>query len=265
MKRKNMTICLTAFIVMLNCTLGIAAKKIDMSKLTEYQREQLEEIDRYIADLRRGIENNYRDRAAELKSRAEIKIRSLEVADKGVFSSLVEQAEIAKNILELNNSENFTRGFWRKAVSDEWKLDEFENYFHFEPTYRTIRPAKLFTTFQTLVAASKNNIYKKYEAGFATLQKNKTYALNVLLPELEEKLKQNLTKSQDKIAGGVISGIVCSEDKNSAVVDGKIIQQGDTLGQIKVVKVHHEHIEFEKNGKNWTQKIGEPGGSYWNK
>lgn len=265
MKRKNMTICLVVLTVMLNGTLGIAANKPNMSKLSEYQREQLEEIDRYIADLRRGMENNYRERAAELKSRAENKIRSLEVADKGVYSSLAEQAEVAKNVLELNNYGNFTRSFWRDAKKDNWKLDEYENVHLYGPVYRKGRPARLFATFQTLVAESKNDIYRRYESGFATLQKNKMYSLNVVLPEIEEKLKRNLKEFRPKLTRGVISGIVYSQDKNSAVVDGKIVQQGDTLGEVKIVKIHHDHIEFEKRGKSWIQKIGEPAGSYWNR
>jgi type II secretory pathway component PulC len=85
------------------------------------------------------------------------------------------------------------------------------------------------------------------------------------LPKLEEKLKQNLKESKTKVAQGVISGIVYSQDKSSAVVDGKIVRQGDLLGGIKIAKIHRDHIEFEGQGKSWTQKPGQPAASYWSK
>ncbi len=247
MKRTSMIICLAVFVIMLNCTLGTAAAKVNTSKLTEYQQEQLERIDSRIADLRQQMENGYRYRFARLKTRTESKIRLLEVADKGEFSSLTAQAEIAQNVLELNNCEKYTRQVLWNAKNKNWKT------------------GKLLATFQTRIAELKNNIYKRYETGYATLQMNKIYDLNVVLPKFEEKLKQNFKESRTEAVRGVISSIVCSRDKKSAVVGGKLVQQGDFLGEIKIAKINQDHIEFEKRDKSWTQKVGEPAGSYWSK
>ena len=228
-------------------------------------RSQLEKTDRYIANLRRSMEDNYRYRASELKSRTENKIRLLEVADKGVFSSLRAQAEIAQNILELTNCVPPTRRFRLNAKRNNRKANERENYFFYEPASERSRSARLFATFQSLIAESKNDVYRQYETGCVTLQKNKMYDLNVVLPKLEEKLKQNLKESKIKVAQGVVSGIVYSQSKSSAVVGGKVVQQGDFLDGVKIVKVHRDYIEFERQSKSWKQKPGEPAGSYWSK
>jgi hypothetical protein len=148
MKRRNMTICLAVFIVMLNCTLGTAENKLDMSNLTEYQHEQLEKIDKYMADLRQTMEDNYRYRAAELKSRTENKIRLLEVADmEESFSSLRAQAEVAQNVLEITNCLPPTRRFRLNAKRESRKANERENYFLCEPASERSRSARLFATF----------------------------------------------------------------------------------------------------------------------
>jgi len=261
---------------MLNCTLGIAANKPDMSKLTEHQQEQLKKIDTYIAGLRKSIEDNYRYRASQLKSRTDNKIRLLEVADmeESIFLPRT-QAEIAQNVLELTNFVPPTRRFRINAKRNNRKANERENYFFYEHEYENdflykpagerSRSARLFATFRSLIAESKNNVYKKYKSGCVTLQKNKIYDLNVVLPKLEQKLKQNLKASETGTARGVISGIVYSQDKTSAVVGGKLVRQGDLLDGVKIARIHPDHIEFERNDKSWTQKTGQPAGSYWSK
>jgi len=53
----------------------------------------------------------------------------------------------------------------------------------------------------------------------------------------------------------LITGILYSEDKPSAVIGNRIVYEGDTLHGINVVKIYKEKVEFEKNGKRWTQPI----------
>ena len=183
MRRIKMTICLAVFIVMLSCTLGTAA---DKPKLTE--EEQLGKIDRYMVDLRESLENNYQYRAAELKSRAERKIRLLEAASKNWHCcSLEERAEIAQRVLEINNCVPATRRFRINAKRDMRDAEKRENYYLYGsvranygpistsdgPINTRSRSTRLFASFQTLVAEAKNDVYKRYESGCVTLEKNK--------------------------------------------------------------------------------------------
>jgi hypothetical protein len=50
-----------------------------------------------------------------------------------------------------------------------------------------------------------------------------------------------------------------------AMIDGEIIYEGSTINNVKVVKIHRYRVEFEKNGKNWVQSIGQPANSAWPK
>ena len=53
----------------------------------------------------------------------------------------------------------------------------------------------------------------------------------------------------------IVNGILYSEDKPSAVIGDQIVHEGDILRYFNVVKIYKDKVEFEKNGKRWTQSI----------
>jgi hypothetical protein len=50
-----------------------------------------------------------------------------------------------------------------------------------------------------------------------------------------------------------LTGILYSQDNPAAVIDNKIVHEGDVIDGVKVVKIHKSAVEFEKNGAKWTQ------------
>jgi hypothetical protein len=52
-----------------------------------------------------------------------------------------------------------------------------------------------------------------------------------------------------------ITGIVYSEDYPAAAVNGQIVHEGDKISGATVVKITKDSVEFEMNGKMWTQKV----------
>jgi hypothetical protein len=55
--------------------------------------------------------------------------------------------------------------------------------------------------------------------------------------------------------GLIVKGIVYSEDKPSAVIDSQIVHQGEKIGGVTVVKINKNNVEFEVDGKTWTQEV----------
>jgi len=59
----------------------------------------------------------------------------------------------------------------------------------------------------------------------------------------------------------LISSIVYSVDRASAVIDDRIVHEGDTIGDVTVVKIFKDKVIFEKEATGaplrWTQKIRE--------
>jgi len=55
-----------------------------------------------------------------------------------------------------------------------------------------------------------------------------------------------------------VTGILYSEDNPSAIVNGKVVKDGDIINDVKVVKIHKNSVEFESDGKRWVQEAQYP-------
>lgn len=73
-----------------------------------------------------------------------------------------------------------------------------------------------------------------------------------------------------------VTGILHSETKHMATLDGKVIFEGDEVNGVRIVKIHkadtnvpygqailNDRVEFEKNGQRWTQEVGETPNPAW--
>ncbi len=62
---------------------------------------------------------------------------------------------------------------------------------------------------------------------------------------------------------GRISYIVGTEDNHSALIGTKLVREGDIIDGVTVDKIYKDEVEFEKDGKRWTQKIGDAPDPAW--
>ena len=62
---------------------------------------------------------------------------------------------------------------------------------------------------------------------------------------------------------GQVTAIAYSIKKPSAVMDCRIVHEGDTIHRVKVIKIERGKVHFEKNGTKWTQVVGEAPESHW--
>jgi hypothetical protein len=53
----------------------------------------------------------------------------------------------------------------------------------------------------------------------------------------------------------IVTGIVYSEDSPTAVIGTKIVREGDDIMGAKVVKINPDSVDFEKDGKRFTQRV----------
>lgn len=53
----------------------------------------------------------------------------------------------------------------------------------------------------------------------------------------------------------VVRGISYSEDRRYAVIGTQTVQEGDEILGATVVKINQNSVEFEKDGKRWTQEV----------
>lgn len=68
----------------------------------------------------------------------------------------------------------------------------------------------------------------------------------------------NNTNDQTSIAlvgGLIVKGIVFSKTNPTAIINEKIVAQGETIDGIRIVRIGREEVEFEQNGQRWTQPV----------
>ena len=53
----------------------------------------------------------------------------------------------------------------------------------------------------------------------------------------------------------VIRGIVYSDDNPAVIIGTQVLHQGAKVAGATVIKINEDEVEFEMNGKKWTQKV----------
>lgn len=251
-------------ILILGCLLLLAPCQAEGKEAVQETQNRLspEEIDKYISQQRRNIENYYNGQLVELNQRAESEIRLLEAADKGFYASLAAQAETAKVVLHIDSYGY--RAPWYLADETERKLHlegDFEPSDDFKDSLRN--SPKRFAVAQARIADRKSEVLAKLGCETLKLEQLKQYALTDGLAQLEKKLKEDAMQPEPEITNGMVTGILYSAEKPSALINRKILHEGYTINGIKVVKIYTDRVVFEKGGRGWDQKVGEKPAAYW--
>jgi len=63
---------------------------------------------------------------------------------------------------------------------------------------------------------------------------------------------QTETKTLVKL---IIKGILYTEDNPSVVIGDQIVHEGEEIRGVTVLKISKDSVEFEMNGRRWTQKV----------
>jgi len=240
MQMKNLIVRMFIVGVMLSCVAGSAAETQNV--------QQLEKIEKYVAQRRQEIEDYYLSVTTDLQLRAEAAIRLLEVADMtpalAVFTKWAESAEVelAETVLQINGFQNMLYG-------------------GFETTTET--PARRFAVAQSRIAQLKNGILRRYRQVAVDLEKQKRYALTVELAQVEKRLKENVRAPAPRPTRGEVTAILYAEDNPTAVIDGKIVHEADTIHGVKVAKIRPDNVEFVKNRNRWRQKVRQTPAAFW--
>ncbi|MCK4294716.1 MAG: general secretion pathway protein GspB [Planctomycetes bacterium] len=62
---------------------------------------------------------------------------------------------------------------------------------------------------------------------------------------------------------GIIDGIIYSVENPSVLVDGQVLNEGDTLYGVEVLKIGRRIVIFEKDGQRWEQRVRQRPNPAW--
>ncbi len=63
------------------------------------------------------------------------------------------------------------------------------------------------------------------------------------------------TRRRAATKAGTVVGVLYSRENPCALINREIVYEGETTNGVKVVKIDKSGVEFERNGKRWTQKV----------
>ena len=103
---------------------------------------------------------------------------------------------------------------------------------------------KVITPSNTIVAASSTIDWKIPDLYPTTLRDPMQFKKEVVTP----------TDNPDKTEEIAVKGILYDEENPSVIIGIEILHEGDKVSGATIVKINKDNVEFEMNGKKWTQK-----------
>ncbi|MFB0555363.1 MAG: hypothetical protein ACETWQ_18815 [Phycisphaerae bacterium] len=97
-------------------------------------------------------------------------------------------------------------------------------------------------------AGANNKIDWEIPAQYPTTLRDPMQLVPVEVPQA----KQTETRKTIEI---IVKSILYSEDNPSAVISGRILHEGEKIRNVSIIKISKDTVEFEMNGKRWTQKV----------
>ena len=62
---------------------------------------------------------------------------------------------------------------------------------------------------------------------------------------------------------GLVSGIFYSHDRPSAIVGGRLVHEGDTIQNVRIVRIYSDKVEFNSANNTWLQRVQEKPSRHW--
>ena len=228
MKKNSLTILTFFLLALLYGFVHADADENSRQIPTEQQKEKLAEIDKYITWQRQAMEDIYQSRISRIRLLAEEKARLIEEAQAALRDISKVQDQTAQADLE----ETTARNVFREIIENS--------------------PQRL-TERQNAIDRDKADL-ARLERQILQLEKQKDL-LSGNLNQLEKQLKENALKPEPKPTRGMVTGIVFSRDKQTALIDRRIVHPRDKIHGVMIAGIQPDTVNFEKNGAGWTQKV----------
>ena len=252
MRIENLIICVLCVSILLPA--------VALRGAEESEAERQERIENYIAERREGVERYIASQLLELELKTIADITALEVGEQAEFSPVLTQARIANSVLILNGYLGIEECHLSRLEKDELRLVTEGRYQ--DQTYTRGLSTTLFALTRGRLVSRKNRILGKSELGKSRLELYRQ-ALHARLDELERRLKEEPAAAAAAVKAGVISGILYSDDNPSALIGRELVHEGDSIDSVEVVRIGRSFVEFEKDGRRWSQGVGEEASHCW--
>jgi hypothetical protein len=263
-----------SLIIILTClTLCSSANSQDISNT---QQALLKAVEEKAAGQREKIETQHADQLNELRELAKKEAREFSQETR-IFWIKYIQKELScteiyftpphSHLLQIETHRKF-----RKEITDSYYVNDMADLLlnkNAKKILTQIEKGGYETLFLRWEAGKLLNIIKILEHEQQYIENHYTTAITQLENWEKEQIKNISQVKQktetDKPQVGVVSGIAYGAKPAIMIegVDKPIVYQGQTVNNIKVVKIYPDRVKFRKGLKSWVQKVGTPADITW--
>jgi hypothetical protein len=195
-----------------------------------------------IYQCKQQIENHYQVLLAEMRQRSDQQIRLLEVAERSKPACIGLEAWVAfvEEVLRINGCDPGQHD-WRRPTPDT--------------------AGRRLAVGMGRIAQLKSEIVASSELEAMKLQRHKEYAMAAAVRRIGTHAESSADQAAKTL--GLISGIVYAQDNPLVIIDGQILRQGQSIHGVRVIRIHHDHVDLERDSTTWTQKVGQPPADNW--
>ena len=135
-----------------------------------------------------------------------------------------------------------------------------------EALFDTMKPVYIFLKYpgDDEILQDKRNASIQYRGDKIEMEESVEFEeWDLQRTSLKARLNKNVVATIREATRGVVGGIVYAEGNPSAIIDSKLLKEGETIHGVKIIKIHEGAVEFEKDSRVWTQKTGERVAKFW--
>ncbi len=249
--------------------------KQQINQRLKNQEKRLQDIKELVLVERERIEDRYKNRIKELKLLAEEQAENLGYPYRMLWAQYIKMTGQIPSADRYFLTESFLEHKTyklRAAMMDSYSLYAAQTFLMDDNAHQVVAHIASSNNYTSLIRREARKVLAvmdELRSVLSRIQRQREYEL-AKLEQWEKELKADVFRVMRYIKAqretpkhGVVSAIAYGENKSLAMVDEKIVYEGDRIQDVKILKIHVDRVEFEKKGKVWTQKLGEVQEAFW--
>jgi len=260
------------------------------------QQQRLKDIEQLAVSERQAIEQWYARHLTELRQLAQRQAKQLILSQRMLWTEFIKmnnQIPHADTYFKMNDQIPFAHGYFkdtapifirdvkafelREAMIDSYFLSTAANLLldhEFCKLLTDLSNGSAYNPQNLLIRSEARKLLrlaKEFESDLMRLENRRNDRL-AGLERWEKGLREHVYKVMREIQAlpetvelGVVSAISYDEKGSLCMIDGvdKVLQPGDTIQNVTVVRIHQDRVEFAKDGQRWVQVAGQPANPAW--
>jgi len=284
---KSLILILTCLVLVAPCkAVGKRPRFIGAEQIEQrikIQQERLKDIDEQVSKERQTAEKWYARHLAELQQLAARRAKQLILSKRMLWTEFIKmnnQVTSADSYFS-NVARTFvgdTKAFrLRAALIDSYFLSAVADLLidsDFRKLLTELADGSGYNPQGLLIRSEARKLLRlveEFDSQRLRLQDRRSTKLNALA-QREKDMRADVfrvvgeIKTQPQAPNLGIVNVISYEEKDAVcMVDGvdKILRAGDMIGNIRVVEIYKNRVEFAKDSQRWIQAVGQPANSAW--